>query len=49
MDNLQKIRNSVEIDQQRLSLPFNYSFNSSIFLSLEGLLNEANFNPKIIH
>ena len=48
MDNLQKIRNSVEIDQQRLSLPFNYSFNSSIFLSLEGLLNEPNFNPKII-
>ena len=48
LDNLQKIRNSVEIDQQRLSLPFNYSFSSSVFLNLEGLLNESNFNPKTI-
>ena len=29
-------------------MPFNYSFNSFPFLSLQQLLNEPNFNPKII-
>ena len=48
IDNLKKLRNSGEINKQRLSLPFNYSFNSFPFLSLQGLLNEPNFNPKII-
>ena len=48
IDNLKKLRNSGEINKQRLSLPFNYSFNSFPFLSLQQLLNEPNFNPKII-
>ena len=48
IDNLQKLRNSVELEQQRLSLPFNYSFNSSVFTGLDGILNESNFNPKTI-
>ena len=48
IDNLKKLRNSGEINKQRLSLPFNYSFNSFPFLSLQQVLNEPNFNPKII-
>lgn len=45
LDNFQKSENC---DKERLSLPFNTTFNSASFLNLQGMLNEPIFNTKII-
>jgi len=45
---LRKIRKSVKINKARLDLKFNSNFNTISLLNLQGELNEANFNVKLI-
>jgi len=45
---LRKIRKSVKIKKARLDLKFNSNFNTISLLNLQGELNEANFNVKLI-
>ena len=47
-NDLRKIRKSVKINKARLDLKFNNNFNTISLLNLEGELNEANFNVKLI-
>ena len=47
-NDLRKIRKSVKINKARLDLKFNNNFNTISLLNLQGELNEANFNVKLI-
>ena len=48
ISDLGKIRKSVQINNEKISLPLNSDFNAISFANLQGKLNEANFNPKKI-
>ena len=48
ISDLGKIRKSVQINNEKISLPLNSDFNTISFANLQGKLNEANFNPKKI-
>ena len=45
---LGKIRNSVQINNEQISLPYNSSFNTISLVNLQGMLNKANFDRKLI-
>jgi hypothetical protein len=48
ISDLGKIRKSVQINNNKISLPLNSDFNTISFVNLQGKLNEANFNLKKI-
>ena len=48
INDLGKIRKSVQINNEKISLPLNSDFNTISFVNLQGKLNEANFNLKKI-
>ena len=45
---LGKIRNSVQTNNEKISLPYNSSFNTISLVNLQGKLNKANFDRKLI-
>ena len=48
INDLGKIRKSVQINNEKISLPLNSDFNTISFVNLQGKLNEANYNIKKI-
>ena len=48
ISDLLKIRKSVQINNEKISLPLNSDFNTISLVNLQGKLNEANFNLKKI-
>ena len=48
ISDLGKIRKSVQINNEKISLPLNSDFNIISFVNLQGKLNKANFNLKKI-
>ena len=44
----ESIRNSEKSNKERLSLPFNSNFNTLSAFSMQGMINEPSFNPKLI-
>ena len=45
---LGKIRDSVQMNNEKISLPYNSSFNTISLVNLQGKLNKANFDRKLI-
>jgi len=45
---LGKIRDSVQMNNEKISLPYNSSFNAISLINLQGKLNKANFDRKLI-
>ena len=45
---LGKIRDSVKMNNEKISLPYNSSFNTISLVNLQGKLNKANFDRKLI-